>query len=145
MVGARLFKHMAIASINPATGEKLKQFSAFDDAEIEKRLARADEAFRKYRRTSFTERSDLLENLAELLFQEKETLAEIITLEMGKLFRARAKATRHLPRRSRDQCRGDAAVVFFSLNCAIPSLKSRNARAAAGFTPKMVNGFWRRK
>jgi succinate-semialdehyde dehydrogenase / glutarate-semialdehyde dehydrogenase len=77
---------MPIASINPATGEKLKEFSPFDDQEIEKRLARAEQAFRKYRRTNFAERSQLLHALTELLFQEKKTLAETITLEMGKLF-----------------------------------------------------------
>jgi len=78
---------MAIASINPATGEKLKEFSAFDDAEIEKRLSRAENAFKKYRRTTFTERSELLHAVTELLFQEKKQFAEVITLEMGKLFR----------------------------------------------------------
>src|SRR5881409_4517872 len=78
---------MAIASINPATGEKLKEFSSFDDAEIEKRLSRAEKAFRKYRRTTFIDRSVLLEAVAELLFQEKQKFAKIITLEMGKLFR----------------------------------------------------------
>src|SRR5215470_10029510 len=78
---------MPIASINPATGEKLKQFSPFDDAEIEKRLSRAEEAFKRYRRTTFTERTELLHAVSELLFQEKQTFAEIITLEMGKLFR----------------------------------------------------------
>jgi succinate-semialdehyde dehydrogenase/glutarate-semialdehyde dehydrogenase len=78
---------MPIASINPATGEKLKDFSAFDDAEIEKRLSRAENTFGKYRRTTFTERSRLLRAVAELLFQEKNNFAEIITLEMGKLFR----------------------------------------------------------
>ena len=78
---------MPIASINPATGEKLKDFSVFDDSEIEKRLSRAENAFRKYRRTTFTERSELLHAVTELLFQEKKKFAEIITLEMGKLFR----------------------------------------------------------
>ena len=78
---------MPIASINPATSEKLKDFSAFDDAEIEKRLSRAENAFRKYRRTTFTERSELLHAVTELLFREKKKFAEIITLEMGKLFR----------------------------------------------------------
>jgi len=29
---ARLLKYMAIASINPATGEKVKEFAPFDDA-----------------------------------------------------------------------------------------------------------------
>src|SRR5262245_63136820 len=78
---------MAIASINPANGEKLKEFSPLDDAEIEKRLSRAESAFSKYRRTSLTERAELLHGVSELLFQEKQTFAEIITLEMGKLFR----------------------------------------------------------
>src|SRR5215467_4005927 len=77
---------MAIASINPATGEKLKEFSAFDGAEIKKRLSRAECAFKNYRRTTLTERAELLHALTELLFQEKKTLAKTITLEMGKLF-----------------------------------------------------------
>src|SRR5438552_15862306 len=79
---------MAIASINPATGEKVKEFAPFNDAEIEKRLKGAENASRKYRRTAFSQRSELLEATAELLLQEKERLAEIITLEMGKLFQA---------------------------------------------------------
>jgi succinate-semialdehyde dehydrogenase / glutarate-semialdehyde dehydrogenase len=79
---------MAIASINPATGEKLKDFAPFDDAEIEKRLKRAEDASRKYRRTTFGQRSELMAAAAELLLQEKDRFAEIITLEMGKLFRA---------------------------------------------------------
>ena len=79
---------MAIASINPATGEKVKEFAPFNDAEIEVRLRRAESASRKYRRTMFSQRSELMAATAELLFQEKDRLAEIITFEMGKLFRA---------------------------------------------------------
>jgi len=79
---------MAIASINPGTGEKLKEFSPFDDGEIEKRLKRAENGSRKYRRTLFAERSELMEAAAELLLLEKDRLARIITLEMGKLFSA---------------------------------------------------------
>jgi succinate-semialdehyde dehydrogenase/glutarate-semialdehyde dehydrogenase len=78
---------MAIASVNPAIGQKLKEFSAFDDAEIEKRLSRAEKAFGQYRRTTFIQRSEFLHASAELLFQENRRFAEIITLEMGKLFR----------------------------------------------------------
>jgi succinate-semialdehyde dehydrogenase/glutarate-semialdehyde dehydrogenase len=78
---------MPLASINPATGEKLKEFSPLDDAEIEKRLSRAEQAFKRYRRTTFSERAELLHGVSELLFQETKAFAEIITLEMGKLFR----------------------------------------------------------
>ena len=79
---------MAIASINPTTGEKLKEFTAFDDAEIDKRLKRAEEAFAHHRREPFAKRAQLMMAAASLLEQEKNRLARTMTLEMGKLFRA---------------------------------------------------------
>ena len=79
---------MAIASINPATGEKLKEFAPFNDAEIEKRLKRAEHAFQQRRRESFPKRAQLLVSVATLLDREKNELARTMTLEMGKLFRA---------------------------------------------------------
>jgi len=79
---------MAIASINPATGEELKEFASFDDSEIEKRLQRAERAFATYRHVPFAKRAQLMMAAASLLDREKEKFARIITLEMGKLFRA---------------------------------------------------------
>src|SRR6266704_1913839 len=79
---------MAIASTNPATGEKLKEFASFNDAEIEKRLKRAEHAFQQRRRESFPKRAQLLVSVATLLDREKNELARTMTLEMGKLFRA---------------------------------------------------------
>ncbi|MCI0486214.1 MAG: hypothetical protein L0229_06400 [Blastocatellia bacterium] len=48
---------MAIATINPATGEQLKVFDTLSDIEIEERLQLADDTFRRYRRASFDERA----------------------------------------------------------------------------------------
>jgi succinate-semialdehyde dehydrogenase / glutarate-semialdehyde dehydrogenase len=79
---------MAITSINPATGETLKEFAAFDETEIEKRLARAQHAFELHRREPFAKRAQFLLAAASLLEREKEKFARIITAEMGKLFRA---------------------------------------------------------
>jgi succinate-semialdehyde dehydrogenase / glutarate-semialdehyde dehydrogenase len=79
---------MAIASINPATGEKLKDFSAYDGEEIEKRLACAEKAFAHHRREPLAKRAHLMIATAALLEQEKEKWARIISLEMGKLLRA---------------------------------------------------------
>jgi succinate-semialdehyde dehydrogenase/glutarate-semialdehyde dehydrogenase len=79
---------MTIASINPTTGEELKEFAAFDDKEIEKRLQRSAEAFEHHRREPFTKRAQFMVAAASLLEQEKEQLARIMTLEMGKLLRA---------------------------------------------------------
>lgn len=79
---------MAIASVNPATGEKLKDFTAFDEGEIEKRLSLAQKAFALYRAEPFAKRAQFLVAAASLLEQEKQSLAKIISLEMGKLLRA---------------------------------------------------------
>src|SRR6202163_20049 len=76
---------MAIASINPADGEKLKEFSAFTEKEIDERLKRAEEAFAHHRREPFAKRGQLMLAAASLLEQGKKELAQTITLEMGKL------------------------------------------------------------
>ena len=79
---------MPIASINPTTGETLKEFPALDSQQIEAKLAKAVNAFEQHRRTSFAHRAQWLTTAADLLEQEKERLARIMTLEMGKLLRA---------------------------------------------------------
>jgi len=79
---------MPIASINPATGETLKEFSALDRGQIEEKLAKAAQVFERHRRTSFAQRAQWMLTAAQLLDQEKEQLARIITFEMGKLLRA---------------------------------------------------------
>jgi succinate-semialdehyde dehydrogenase/glutarate-semialdehyde dehydrogenase len=76
---------MAIASINPATGEKLKEFSVHDPAEIDQRLKCANDAFERHRREPFAKRSELMMAAASLLEREKDKFARLITSEMGKL------------------------------------------------------------
>jgi succinate-semialdehyde dehydrogenase/glutarate-semialdehyde dehydrogenase len=79
---------MAIASINPATGETLKEFAAFDAAQVEERIGVAATGFRSYRKTSFGQRAGWLSAAAELLEKQKPELARTMTFEMGKLLRA---------------------------------------------------------
>jgi succinate-semialdehyde dehydrogenase/glutarate-semialdehyde dehydrogenase len=75
---------MAIASINPATGEKLREFEVLTDGEIEQKLGAAEEAFGFWRDRSFEERGEILLKSAQLLEDEIEEHARTITLEMGK-------------------------------------------------------------
>jgi succinate-semialdehyde dehydrogenase/glutarate-semialdehyde dehydrogenase len=75
---------MPIATINPATGEILKTFEAFDARQIEESLQRASEVFRSYRNTSFTERAGWMLRAAEILEGEKDAFARLMTMEMGK-------------------------------------------------------------
>ncbi|GCD41331.1 NADP-dependent succinic semialdehyde dehydrogenase [Streptomyces paromomycinus] len=86
---------MAIATVDPATGETLKTFDALDADAIEARLARAEEAFRSYRTTTFAERGELLRNAAGLLEAGQDGIARTMTTEMGKpLAAARAEAAK---------------------------------------------------
>lgn len=75
---------MAIATINPATGELLRSFEPHTDAEVEDKLRLAARAFRDYRRTSYAAREQLLLRLARLLEAEKDACSRLITTEMGK-------------------------------------------------------------
>jgi len=84
-----------IASINPATGETLRTFDALTGAEIEDKLAKAEAAYRSYRRTPLTDRARWLLAAAEILEAEKDRLGRIMTLEMGKtIASARAEAAK---------------------------------------------------
>jgi len=75
---------MAIASINPATGETLKSFSALNDDEIDAAIARSAHAFAVNSARSFGERAARVRRLADLLDQRSADYGRMITLEMGK-------------------------------------------------------------
>ncbi|MEH2211589.1 NAD-dependent succinate-semialdehyde dehydrogenase [Nostoc sp.] len=79
---------MAIATINPATGETLKTFEALNDTEIVAKLDLANRTFEQYRQTSFSQRSQWLQKAADILEQDKAEFAKLMTLEMGKPFKA---------------------------------------------------------
>ncbi|MDJ0676195.1 MAG: NAD-dependent succinate-semialdehyde dehydrogenase [Calothrix sp. MO_167.B42] len=79
---------MAISTINPATGELLKTFEPLKDTEIATKLDLAQQAFDKYRHTSLQERSQLLQSCADILEQDAEKFAKLMTLEMGKTYKS---------------------------------------------------------
>jgi succinate-semialdehyde dehydrogenase / glutarate-semialdehyde dehydrogenase len=79
---------MAIATVNPATGQVVKRFESLSDAELEAKLERAADTFLSYRNTPFAERARLMLNAAAILEKEKESYARVMTTEMGKTFRS---------------------------------------------------------
>ncbi|HEX5118022.1 MAG TPA: NADP-dependent succinic semialdehyde dehydrogenase [Pseudonocardiaceae bacterium] len=85
---------MAIATINPATGETVRTFPALDDDQIEAALAAAANAAREYRSTTFAQRAGWLRRTADLLDAEADATAATMTLEMGKTLAA-ARAEVH--------------------------------------------------
>ena len=79
---------MAIATINPATGETVKTFEPLSDAQLELKLQKAADTFLSYRKTPFAERAGMMLKAAEILEQEKENYGRVMTTEMGKTFKS---------------------------------------------------------
>jgi succinate-semialdehyde dehydrogenase / glutarate-semialdehyde dehydrogenase len=75
---------VAIATINPATGQTVKTFDEMSEADVERCLAAAAGAHASYRLTSFAERSGWMRNAAGLLDAEQDQIAAMMTTEMGK-------------------------------------------------------------
>jgi succinate-semialdehyde dehydrogenase/glutarate-semialdehyde dehydrogenase len=84
----KAFAIMSIATVNPATGETLKTFPALTSAQIEEKLQLAVNAFRAEQKTSFAERARRMMNAAAILERDKEKFAKLMTLEMGKPYKA---------------------------------------------------------
>jgi len=76
---------MAIESVNPATGERLRVFQAHTPAEVAKRLAAAAAAFKSWSRRPIAERAEVLRRAGEILEKEQRTFGAVMTAEMGKL------------------------------------------------------------
>jgi succinate-semialdehyde dehydrogenase / glutarate-semialdehyde dehydrogenase len=73
------------AVVNPATGEKVKEYPEIGDAELRAAIDRADEASRTWSgSSSVAERAALVRKVGELHSERRQQLAEIIVREMGK-------------------------------------------------------------
>ena len=79
---------MAIATINPATGETVKTFDEMSEADVERCLAAAATAHASYRLTSFAGRSGWMAAAAGILDDEQDQIAAMMTIEMGKTLAA---------------------------------------------------------
>lgn len=75
---------MAIATINPATGEVIKKFDPLTDTQVDEKIAKASKAFRSFRYTSFSDRARWMNKAADILESDKAPLGRLMTLEMGK-------------------------------------------------------------
>ncbi|AKJ14665.1 succinate-semialdehyde dehydrogenase [Streptomyces incarnatus] len=86
---------MPIATVNPANGETLKTYEPMGEEELERRLQLAEATFRTYRMMSFVDRGRLLLRAADLLDEDRQEVARVMTTEMGKpIKQARAEAAK---------------------------------------------------
>jgi succinate-semialdehyde dehydrogenase / glutarate-semialdehyde dehydrogenase len=75
---------MAIATVNPATGETVETFEPHDSVEVTRRIAEAADASIALRDTTFAQRAEWMNATADILEADVDRAARMLTLEMGK-------------------------------------------------------------
>ena len=79
---------MAIATINPATGDTVKTYDEMSEADVERCLEAAAAAHASYRLTGFDARAGWMRRAAAILDEEQGQIAAMMTTEMGKTLAA---------------------------------------------------------
>lgn len=72
-------------TIDPSTGEKLKEYPIISDEEALGIVEKCNEAFQKWKLKSPEERAKVIKSIGESLENNKDALVELMTSEMGKL------------------------------------------------------------
>lgn len=75
---------MPIQSLNPATGAVVRTFPALTEEALRAKIDLAAQAFTQHRQLPLEHRALCMRKLAMLLEEERDELARLITLEMGK-------------------------------------------------------------
>ena len=78
---------MPIQSINPLTGDLLREFDEFNDQRVQEVLARAEDTYECWKDFTIQERATRTHAAARQLRQHQDRYAQLMTDEMGKLKR----------------------------------------------------------
>lgn len=73
-----------IASINPATGEVLREFESASESEVQTAVSRAKAAQQSWANLGVRKRIAVLREFQHLLHQRKSEVAQLVTREAGK-------------------------------------------------------------
>jgi succinate-semialdehyde dehydrogenase / glutarate-semialdehyde dehydrogenase len=75
-----------ITTVNPATGEDIKEYNYMSTDEVNKIVEASHQAFLEWRKTSHEERAKVITSIGETLMKYKEELSKLMTEERGKLY-----------------------------------------------------------
>lgn len=75
---------MPITSINPATGQPIQSYTEHSPQQVQEKITQTQEAWKAWRLTAMPTRTEKLLQLATVLRNRKQQLAELMALEMGK-------------------------------------------------------------
>lgn len=71
-------------AINPATEERLREYTNHTDEQVDNAIINAQKAFTKWKEMSYSNRSVLMKKAAKVLRDEQNEFARVMTDEMGK-------------------------------------------------------------
>lgn len=74
-----------VQTINPATEETVAEYTLMSEADANQAVDNAHEAFLSWKKTSFDERAKLMNNLADQIENNADTILDLMTKEMGKV------------------------------------------------------------
>ncbi|GAA3924119.1 aldehyde dehydrogenase family protein [Chitinophaga oryziterrae] len=77
---------MAIQTVNPFNNQVVKTFEEMTPQAVDAAITLAEKTFGSWKHTSYEERAAILHCVADLMRKKSTQLAQLITLEMGKLF-----------------------------------------------------------
>ena len=75
-----------ITTINPATGEAIKEYDYMSNDEVNNIVESSHQAFTEWRKTSHEARAKVINSIGETLLKYKEELSKLMTEERGKLY-----------------------------------------------------------
>ncbi|MDN5560501.1 MAG: NAD-dependent succinate-semialdehyde dehydrogenase [Psychrobacter sp.] len=75
-----------ITTINPATGEAIKEYDYMSNDEVNKIVESSHQAFTEWRKASHESRAKVINSIGETLLKYKEELSKLMTEERGKLY-----------------------------------------------------------
>ncbi|TRX23378.1 NAD-dependent succinate-semialdehyde dehydrogenase [Flavobacterium franklandianum] len=76
---------MIIKSVNPYSQAVIAEHEVLTNAQLAQKIELSEKAFKNWRNTTFQERADKMQKLANILRTKKEELGLLITNEMGKI------------------------------------------------------------
>ncbi|MEO1253093.1 MAG: NAD-dependent succinate-semialdehyde dehydrogenase [Pseudomonadota bacterium] len=82
--GEWVSSHETITVVNPATGENIGAVPKLARKEAKRAIAAAETAFKDWRKTKAGERAEICHKFHDALMDNREDLARLLTIEMGK-------------------------------------------------------------
>jgi succinate-semialdehyde dehydrogenase/glutarate-semialdehyde dehydrogenase len=76
---------MAIQTLNPYNNQLVRSFSELTDEQLDAKISKAHETFQTWRHSDVATRRKIVLKVAALMRERRQQLAQLITLEMGKL------------------------------------------------------------